>query len=240
MTQDTPAGVLAGQYALITGASEGIGLGIAESMVRAGAHVMIAARRREQLDIAQAQLRGIAHDDQKIEIAEVDIRSAESVAAMFDEADKAFGALNIFVANAGSGSMVPFLEMTEEVWQGTIDLNINGTFRTCHQAATRMAAREDKSQNAAILVISSVRALGTRPGTHPLRHHQGRSESVCARGRLRTGRGRRPDQRAVAGYHGHPDGIAAQSGGVREDGQDRSDGPGRQCRRHGCGCGVSL
>ncbi|MFD6676896.1 SDR family NAD(P)-dependent oxidoreductase [Rhodococcus zopfii] len=166
MTADTTAsGALAGQYAVITGASEGIGLGIAESMVRAGAHVMIAARRRSQLEIAQKDLREQAGPAQRVEIAEVDIRKPESVAALFERVDTVFGELNVFVANAGSGSMVKFLDMTEEIWQSTMDLNVNGTFRSCHQAATRMAARADKSRNASILVVSSIRALGTRPGT---------------------------------------------------------------------------
>lgn len=165
MNNDNSIAALAGQSALITGGSEGIGLGIAEAMVRAGADVMIAARRRPQLEAAQQQLRALAQDGQRVEIVEVDIRQPDSVAAMFDAVDTEFGNLNILVANAGSGSMVPFLEMTEEIWQSTLDLNLNGTFRCCHQAATRMAARPDLSQNAAILVVSSIRALGARPGT---------------------------------------------------------------------------
>ncbi|MFC9555206.1 SDR family NAD(P)-dependent oxidoreductase [Rhodococcus sp. NPDC056960] len=165
MTNEHHTLALDGQRALITGASEGIGLGIAQAMVRAGADVMIAARRRPQLEAAQKELQNLAHPDQNIEIVEVDIRQPESVAAMFERVDSEFGELNIFVANAGSGSMVPFLEMTEEIWQSTLDLNLNGTFRCCHQAATRMATRADRQQNAAILVVSSVRALGTRPGT---------------------------------------------------------------------------
>ncbi|MBY8857113.1 SDR family oxidoreductase [Nocardia sp. CA2R105] len=165
MNNDNSIAALAGQSALITGGSEGIGLGIAEAMVRAGADVMIAARRRPQLEAAQQQLRALAQDGQRVEIVEVDIRQPDSVAAMFDAVDTEFGNLNILVANAGSGSMVPFLEMTEEIWQSTLDLNLNGTFRCCHQAATRMATRPDPTRNAAILVVSSIRALGARPGT---------------------------------------------------------------------------
>lgn len=163
--EHNPTAALDGQRALVTGASEGIGLGIAEALVRAGADVMIAARRRTQLETAQKELHNVARPGQRVDIVEVDIRQPESVAAMFDRVDAEFGDLNILVANAGSGSMVPFLEMTEEIWQSTLDLNLSGTFRCCHQAATRMAARADKQQNAAVLVVSSIRALGTRPGT---------------------------------------------------------------------------
>ncbi|MFF0816889.1 SDR family NAD(P)-dependent oxidoreductase [Rhodococcus sp. NPDC003318] len=166
MTTDIdPARPLAGQRVLVTGASEGIGLGIAQSMVRAGAHVLIAARRRPQLELARKELDELTRRGQQVAIAELDIRESESVSAMFDEADRTFGPLNVLVANAGSGSMVPFLEMTEEIWQSTMDLNLGGTFRCCHQAATRMAARTDPDENKAILVVSSIRALGTRPGT---------------------------------------------------------------------------
>lgn len=159
------AGPLAGQSALITGASEGIGYGIAEAMVAAGADVLIAARRREKLELAQKQLRALATDGQRVEIAEVDVRDPESVEALYAVVDSVFGELNILIANAGAGSMVRFLDMTEEIWHNTLDLNLTGTFRTVHQAAKRMAARKDRDSNAAIVVLSSIRALGTRPGT---------------------------------------------------------------------------
>ncbi|WP_040796409.1 SDR family NAD(P)-dependent oxidoreductase [Nocardia higoensis] len=159
------AGPLAGQTALITGASEGIGLGIAEAMVGAGADVLISARRREKLELAQKQLRDLAVAGQRVEIAEVDVRDPASVEALYATVDAEFGELNILVANAGAGSMVRFLDMTEEIWHNTLDLNLNGTFRTVHGAATRMAARKDPGSNAAIVVLSSIRALGTRPGT---------------------------------------------------------------------------
>ncbi|MGV0835119.1 SDR family NAD(P)-dependent oxidoreductase [Mycolicibacterium thermoresistibile] len=157
--------VLNGQRALITGASEGIGFGIAQALLEAGADVMVAARTRSKLEDAQQQLQEFARPNQRVDIVEVDVTQPDSVSAMFDHVDAAFGALNIFVANAGSGSMVPFLEMTEDIWRSTLELNLGGTFRSCQQAARRMVNRSDPDANAAILVVSSIRALGTRPGT---------------------------------------------------------------------------
>ncbi|EHI12680.1 SDR family NAD(P)-dependent oxidoreductase [Mycolicibacterium thermoresistibile] len=157
--------ILTGQRALITGASEGIGFGIAQAMLEAGADVMIAARRRSKLESAQQELGALARPNQRVEIVEVDVTQPDSVQKMFEHCDETFGTLNIFVANAGSGSMVPFLEMTEEIWRSTLELNLGGTFRTCQHAARRMVDRADRDANAAILVVSSIRALGTRPGT---------------------------------------------------------------------------
>ena len=71
--------------------------------------------------------------------------------------------LNILVANAGSGSVIPFLELTPDDWDATVALNLTGTF-LCMQEAARIMVAMPEGSNRAIVVVSSIRALGIRPG----------------------------------------------------------------------------
>ena len=66
------------------------------------------------------------------------------------------------MANAGSGAVTPFLDLSLEEWDRTVALNLTGTFLCCQQAARMM--RDLEGENRAILVISSIRAVGARPG----------------------------------------------------------------------------
>jgi glucose 1-dehydrogenase len=84
---------------------------------------------------------------------------------MFDQLRADLPQLDVFVANAGAGSLQPFLEITREVWDSTIGLNLTGTF-LCVQKAARLM-KEGASANRSIIVVSSIRAVGTRPGTLP-------------------------------------------------------------------------
>ncbi|MGW5299839.1 SDR family NAD(P)-dependent oxidoreductase [Rhodococcus aetherivorans] len=156
---------LVGQSALVTGGSEGIGRGIAERLLDAGATVAVAARRPEVLDEAVASLRARCGDESRVAGIVADIADADSVAAMFERVEREFGSLNVLVANAGSGTVAPFLELTEEQWQACIDLNLTGTFR-CVQAAARAMVRREGT-NRSIVVVSSIRALGVRPSLVP-------------------------------------------------------------------------
>ncbi|MEE2033188.1 SDR family NAD(P)-dependent oxidoreductase [Rhodococcus chondri] len=165
-TKNTTGGdVLTGQHALVTGGSEGIGRGIAERLLDAGATVSIAARRREVLDTAVDALRERCGDDSRVAGIVADIGDTDSVSSMFARAEADSGPLNIMVANAGGGSPVPFLELTPEQWSSCIDLNLTGTF-FCVQAAARSMVRHEGA-NRSIIVVSSIRALGARPSLVP-------------------------------------------------------------------------
>src|SRR4051794_41036141 len=97
-----PERCLTGQWAVVTGASEGIGLGIAEAFARAGAGVVLVARRQERLDAARLQIEQVAPG--------AEVRTLCADASSVTEIDNAFSALdtqlpflNVFVANAGRG-----------------------------------------------------------------------------------------------------------------------------------------
>jgi glucose 1-dehydrogenase/3-oxoacyl-[acyl-carrier protein] reductase len=158
--QDRP---LAGQWAAITGASKGIGLGIAARFVGAGANVVMIARGVETLKDACEELRSGASATQSVVPLAADTADRAAIADVFRAIRSEVPELNIFVANAGSGTIVPFLELTADDWDRTLALNLTGTVLCCQQAA-RMMADSSADANKAILAVSSIRALGVRPG----------------------------------------------------------------------------
>jgi len=155
---------LAGRFAVVTGASKGIGYGIASAFVDAGASVLLVARGEPDLQAAAGQLHQRARAGQQVTTARADTSDSDSIDGLFATIDSDLPRLDIFVANTGSGQVTPFLEVTRRQWDDTIGLNLTGTFLCCQRAAQRMVGREgDRS----ILVISSIRGLGARPGVLP-------------------------------------------------------------------------
>jgi NAD(P)-dependent dehydrogenase (short-subunit alcohol dehydrogenase family) len=174
------AGPLADRWAVVTGASKGIGFGIARGFVAAGANVMIVARTAEDLQEAGELLRKQAGDGQVVATARADTSDPASVDELFTAIAEQLPRLDIYVANAGSGVVTPFLEIPREEWDHTVALNLTGTFLGCQRAARLMVAGEygrpgddraihgdDRAihgDDRAILVVSSIRSLGVRPG----------------------------------------------------------------------------
>lgn len=159
------AGPLLGQWAAVTGGSKGIGFAIAERLVRAGAHLVVSARGRAELDDAAARLRDLAGPDQKVEAHTADMSGRAGIDSLVSFVADLVPQLNVFVANVGYGIFRPFLDVTDEEWDGIIDTNLTGTFRSVQAAARLM--RDRPAEHRSILVVSSIRADGTRPGTLP-------------------------------------------------------------------------
>lgn len=154
---------LAGQFAAVTGGSKGIGLGIARRFLQAGASVVLLARDETVLVEACDSLKAEIRADEQVGWVQMDTSRPESVEAGFAALAERIPRLNIFVANAGSGSMSPFVELSLPEWQGLVDLNLTGTFLTCQAAARRMLT-EPPEDNHAILAVSSIRAFTVLPG----------------------------------------------------------------------------
>jgi len=163
MSSDSQQRPLAGQWAAITGASKGIGLGIAHRFVGAGASIVMIARGVEALKDACEELRSSASPTQSIVPMAADTADRAVIADLFQSIRSDVPELNIFVANAGSGTIVPFLDLTTEEWDRTLALNLTGTVLCCQEAA-RMMVDAPAGANKAILAVSSIRALGVRPG----------------------------------------------------------------------------
>lgn len=165
MTAANLGGALHGRWTVITGASKGIGKGIATAFVEAGAHVLLVARGADDLALAAKELRERAGPDQQVVTTQADTSDPASIDELFGAIDRELPRLDVFVANTGAGQVTPFLEVSKEQWDQTIGLNLTGTFLCVQRAARRMAAIEDGDRS--ILVISSIRGLGARPGVLP-------------------------------------------------------------------------
>lgn len=123
---------LGGQVAIVTGASKGIGYAIAESLVDAGARVMICARHAAEVEEAAGRLsaRGAG---EALGIA-CDMREHEQVQNLVQQTIERFGRLDILVNNAGVGRFAPIDELTPEAWHQVLDTNLTGVFYACHAA----------------------------------------------------------------------------------------------------------
>jgi 3-oxoacyl-[acyl-carrier protein] reductase len=162
-TQTDPSELpLAGQWAVVTGGSMGIGRAIAERFIEGGANVVMVARGRPTLDEAVEGAKAIAGPGQDVIGLTADVSAREGIDALFAELRSRLPVLNIFVANAGTGQVTPFLELTVEEFESVLALNFTGTLYCCQQAGRMMA--ENPQPNSAIVLVSSIRALGARPG----------------------------------------------------------------------------
>jgi len=130
--------MLQGQTALVTGASRGIGKGIALELARNGYRVAVNYYNdpASLVDAAIAEIRTAQADVPTAVLPiEADIRSSSQVTAMFDRVISAFGRLDLLVNNAGVQTWKPLLEVTEEEWDLVIDTNLKGCFLCTQQAA---------------------------------------------------------------------------------------------------------
>lgn len=158
------SGSLSGQWALVTGASKGIGYGIAEKLVADGANVVLVARNVDDLEEAQRNLDKLAGPDQQLLVKPADTSDRVAIGDLFVWVRSELPGLNALVANAGSGSLIPFVDLSAADWDHTVALNQTGTF-LCLQAAARIMLDMPEGSNRSMVVVSSIRGSGVRPGT---------------------------------------------------------------------------
>ncbi|ARR55404.1 2-deoxy-D-gluconate 3-dehydrogenase [Rhizorhabdus wittichii DC-6] len=145
---------LSGKTAFVTGASGGLGAHFAQVLARAGATLIIAARRREALAGVAA---GIEAAGGRCETAALDVADSASIAAI----EPLLADVDIFVNNAGVVVEKPFLDQSEEDWDRVIGTNAKGMFLLTQAAARAMKAR---GKGGSIINIASI--LGLRQGAH--------------------------------------------------------------------------
>lgn len=128
---------LKGRVALITGASSGLGQRFAEVAAANGASVMLTARREDRLkEIAE----GIERAGGKAAYAACDVTDNASVAKAFDAAEKKFGTVDLFVANAGMARLAKVVDMPESEYRALMALDMDAVFFNSREAAKRMIA----------------------------------------------------------------------------------------------------
>jgi glucose 1-dehydrogenase len=148
---------LAGQAALVTGASSGIGRAVALAMARAGAKVVV--NYVSNPEAAQAVVAQIEHAGGTALALRADVSQESEVDAMFAQAVAAFGTLHVVVCNAGLQRDAPLTEMTLEQWNTVIGVNLTGQFLCARAAAREFLRRGAVEVSAAvgkIICMSSV------------------------------------------------------------------------------------
>jgi len=129
---------LDGRVAAVTGGSSGIGRAIAEALARAGANVVIAARREAELAATVTDLE--AHGCRAASVS-ADLSAREGVRAAAEEIVKPFGEPDILVNSAGINLRPPMGELGDDVWDATMAVNLEAPFLLGERFGPGMAAR---------------------------------------------------------------------------------------------------
>jgi NAD(P)-dependent dehydrogenase (short-subunit alcohol dehydrogenase family) len=157
MTLGSPSAVdifnLKGRVALITGASSGLGERFAEVAAANGASVVLTARREDKLKEIAVR---IEKDGGKAAYAVCDVTDNASMAKAFDVAEKKFGIVDLFVANAGMARLGKVLEMPEDEYRKLMALDMDAVFFNSREAAKRMIAA---NKPGAIITTASIAAF---------------------------------------------------------------------------------
>lgn len=154
---------LSNQIALITGASSGIGAGVAKAMAASGATVVINYPVAAAKPAAEAVLAEITAAGGKGMTAQADVSQEDQVVKMFKDVISAYGTVDILVNNAGLQRDSAFTEMTLEQWNTVIGVNLTGQFLCAREAIKeflRRGVQPSKSRAAGkIIHMSSVHEI---------------------------------------------------------------------------------
>ncbi len=149
---------LEGQIAIVTGASSGIGAGVAKALAREGATVVVNYSSSE--DKARDVLKEIKKEGGEGVIFQADVSNEDQVISMFEETFKQYGTVDILINNAGLQKDSVFHEMTLKEWNHVIDINLTGQFLCAREAIKEFLKRgvvPEKSKSAGkIICMSSV------------------------------------------------------------------------------------
>jgi NAD(P)-dependent dehydrogenase (short-subunit alcohol dehydrogenase family) len=126
------------KVAVITGGSEGIGRGAAESLAREGVAVVICARRAAVLEQAAQEI--AEQSGAQIVPVAADVTHADEVERVIQTAVQRFGRLDILVSNAGTSSTGAFESLDDETWQADLDLKLFGAIRASRAAIPHLRA----------------------------------------------------------------------------------------------------
>ena len=154
---------LTGKVALVTGASSGLGLGIARQLLAAGASVLGVARSREEADGPQAFLAQPGADGANARYAVCDVCEESDVANVLKIATDSWGRLDIVVSNAGVNRFFGAANCTEEQWLENINLNLASHWRLARMARPLL----EKSAAPVIEIITSNQGFAAIPGCFP-------------------------------------------------------------------------
>ena len=143
---------LSGRVALVTGASSGLGAQFARMLAAAGAKVVAGARRRDRLEKLAGEIRA---NGGEVAVVELDVESEASIQAAYDAAEKAFGTVDIVIANAGLNAQGAAIDLAAEELEKLLRVNVQGVYLTAREGARRLikSARPERGR---IILLGSV------------------------------------------------------------------------------------
>jgi NAD(P)-dependent dehydrogenase (short-subunit alcohol dehydrogenase family) len=151
---------LRGKVAVLTGASVGIGLAVAEGFAAEGVNLVLAARQRERLEQVAAEI--ASRYGVRVVPVGCDVSASEGVDALVDAAHQQFGGADILFNNAGTGSNETIMEAPDDKWQAYWDLHVMAAVRLARGLVPSMKRRGGGAilHNAS---ICAVQPLGYEP-----------------------------------------------------------------------------
>ena len=149
---DTPAH---GRVALVTGASHGIGRGIAQQFAREGYRVVVTGRDAARVAAVAQEIGAPALP------VVADMRNRQAIDHLVETTIEQFGTVDVLVNNAGIYPNSPFLELAEAEWDAVFDTNVKGVYLLSQVVAKRMIATGVKGR---IINVSSGASISGRPG----------------------------------------------------------------------------
>jgi len=163
---------LTGKKALVTGASRGIGRGIALALAKQGADVAVNYHSNaEEAEKVVSEIKAMGRDSFSVQ---ADVSNAQGVTKMFEEIKAKWGKLNILVNNAGIIAYGDFESITEEDWDKVLAVNLKGQF-LCSKEAVKLMGPGSK-----IINTASIASGGVGIGFSRLSHYTASKGGVVA------------------------------------------------------------
>ncbi|WP_407425584.1 SDR family oxidoreductase [Treponema sp.] len=126
---------LTGQVAVVTGCSTGLGVQMAKALANQGAKIVAIARRKDKIDEVAKEIA----DTYKVETLAVqcDITDTDKVNAAVDQIFAKFGRIDILINNAGTGAVAPAEDITDDQFNGELNVDLGGTFKMSRAVAKK-------------------------------------------------------------------------------------------------------
>ncbi|MDD5145789.1 MAG: SDR family NAD(P)-dependent oxidoreductase [Candidatus Pacebacteria bacterium] len=166
-------GGLSGKVAIITGARRGMGKADALTLARAGVKVVVADISEEECQLVVDEIKKNGGEGLAVKC---DVTNKSEVDGLVKKAIDKFGKIDILVNNAGICQFKPFLELTEEEWDRTLDINLKGYFLCAQAVAKEMA----KQKSGVIINIASVAMGQMGLGMSGLAHYTASKGGIAA------------------------------------------------------------
>ena len=135
MKRDWSSFGLEDKVAIVTGASQGIGLTLANALAQAGADVALVSRTRSDLEVVAKEIEAAGR---KALVVPADIQDVSQIRKLVDTVHTTFGKIDILINNAAWTATVEALEATEEQWDQTLDTSLKAVFFACQAVAKIM------------------------------------------------------------------------------------------------------